>query len=100
MDDVKTCRDLILYILENKLEDKSINEIYCLKNFITVKRAAVKYNVGEETIKTWFALGILGGIQIGNTLYISPIKNDAVAQLKTPTAEQTYDAFMMRNSKR
>lgn len=99
MDDVKTGRDLILYILENRLEDKPINDVCCLKNFISVKKAAVRYNVGEETIKTWFALGVLGGIQIGDTIYISPTKNEAVRKMNLPTASQQRDAFMKRNCK-
>lgn len=99
MDGVMTGRDLILYILENKLEDKPINDICCLRNFITVKQAAARYNVGEETVKTWFAMGVIGGIQMGNAIYISPVKNDIVKKLNVPTQSQANEAFIRRNLK-
>lgn len=94
-----TGRDLILYILQNKLEDKPVNEICCLKNFMTVDQAAAKYNVGPESIKVWFATGVISGIQIGETIYISPDNDNVVNVLNSPSATQAYDAFMRRNMK-
>lgn len=67
-----TGRDLILYILQNKLEDETISFENGFLGFITVDKAAVKFNVGPETVKIWFALNIIDGIQIGNEVYISP----------------------------
>ena len=92
-----TGRDLILYILENKLEDKPVNEVCCLKNFMTVEQAAAKYNVGVESVKVWFAMGALSGIQIGDTIYISPDNDGVVNVLNSPSTNQAYEAFMRRN---
>ena len=99
MDDVMTGRDLILYILEHKLEDKPINEIGCFSYFITAKQAAAMWNVGEETVKTWFAMGKLSGIQFGKTIYINPSSSEYVKSLSIPTAAQANEAFMRRNCK-
>lgn len=98
MADIMTGRDLVLYIMKNKLEDKPLNDVWCLKDFITASEAAVKYEVGEETVKVWFAQGVLGGIQIGETLYISPVNINELKQRMTPiTPIRAHDAFMRRN---
>lgn len=99
MDEVMTGRDLVLYILQNKLEDKPINDIWCLKSFLTANDAAARYNVGEETIKVWFATGALSGIQIGKSIYIAPIDNESIKKLDPPTPMRAHDAFMRRNCK-
>lgn len=59
-----TGRDLIIYILENNLENEKLSW------FISVEEAAVKFNVGVETIKLWYALGFISGIKIGDAIYI------------------------------
>ncbi len=65
-------RDLIIYILENHLEDEPICIDDRFLNLMSVGEAAVKFNVGEATIKTWYACGVLDGIRIGNEIYIFP----------------------------
>lgn len=57
-------KDLIIYILENNLEGEKLSW------FITIEEAAVKFNVGIETIKLWFALGFISGIKIEDNIYI------------------------------
>ena len=59
-----TGRDLIVYILENRLEDE------VLSWFMTVEEAAIKFNVGVETVKLWYKLGFVSGITIGDNIYI------------------------------
>lgn len=65
-----TGRDLIIYILENNLEDEIIFKDGLFIGFITTAEAAVKFRVGLATIQTWFNLGVLDGIRIGNEIYI------------------------------
>lgn len=67
-----TGKELILYILQNNLEDEQISFENGFLDFITVNDAAAKYEVGPETVKIWFALKIIDGIQIGNEIYILP----------------------------
>jgi hypothetical protein len=64
-----TGRELIIYILQNGLENVSITDKNFL-NLITVEQAAVKFNVGVETIKVWYVYGAIQGIRIGDELYI------------------------------
>lgn len=65
-----TGRDLIVYILQNNLEDTPVFEDGRFLGFITEQEAAIKFNVGTATIRSWVDLKLLKGIKIGDTLYI------------------------------
>ena len=70
-----TGKDLIIYILQNDLENERI------LNLLTVDEAAVKFNVGPATIRVWFEYDVISGIKIGNELYI--LSNKKEGELKT-----------------
>lgn len=63
-------RELILYILENGLEDEPVFENGKLLGFMTIGEAAVKFNVGTATIRVWVNEEMLKGIKIGDEIYI------------------------------
>lgn len=65
-----TGRDLIIYILENNLENEPIFTNSKLLGFITIEEAALKYNVGPATVKLWFDLNVIPGIKLGEEIYI------------------------------
>ena len=65
-----TGRDLIIYILENNLEDSPVFDDGRFLGFISEEEAAVKFNVGINTIRLWTKVGKLSGIKIGDILYI------------------------------
>ena len=65
-----TGRDLILYILDNKLENEEVFKDGKLIGFMSVPECAVKFGVGIDTVKTWVELKILRGYKIGNEFYI------------------------------
>ena len=52
-----TGRDLIVYILENGLEDEPIVKDGAIIGFMSVSQAAVKWDVGEATVETWAKIG-------------------------------------------
>lgn len=64
-----TGRDIIIYILQNHLED---TEILTDSNhmFLTVEEAAVKYGTGIATVKAMIDQNILKGMKIGETYLI------------------------------
>lgn len=67
-----TGRELIIYILENNLEDEVLitkDRISSLL-FMTDKEAAVKFGVGVETVQLWHKLGMLESTHAGETLLI------------------------------
>ena len=65
-----TGKDLIIYILQNNLEDEQIFVDGKFIGFITVEEAAVKFGVGPETVRIWVELGYLTGIHSGRETYI------------------------------
>ena len=65
-----TGRDLIVYILQNGLEDLPVYEGGKLLGFMTAMDAAIKFEVGLNTIYVWHDVGILEGVKIGDVLYI------------------------------
>ena len=67
-----TGRDLIIYILQNHLEDEPIFLDEGFMNLLSETEAAIKFNVGTETIKAWFERKELDGIEVGEELYILP----------------------------
>lgn len=77
-----TGKDLIIYILQNDLENDNVFENGCFIGFINENQAAVKFNVGVATIKTWYQYGMLDGVIIGNHIFFlanvtDPRKKDA-----------------------
>ena len=70
-----TGRDLIVYILQNGLEDKPVFEDGRLLGFMTEIEAAICFDVGCATVQVWADNGYLDSIRIGNTLYI-PANSD------------------------
>ena len=65
-----TGRDLIIYILQNNLEDEEIYKNGNIIGFMTDVDAAVKFGVGVRTVQLWVGLGQLDGITVGKQLYI------------------------------
>lgn len=65
-----TGRDLIIYILQNNLEDQPLFEDGKLLGFMTAIEAAIKFEVGVATVLTWLNNGQLDGVTIGNEIYI------------------------------
>jgi hypothetical protein len=75
-----TGRDLIIYILQNGLENEPVYDDGKILGFMNEMEAAIKFNVSTATIQAWVSLNKLDGIRIGNALYIpanadNPMKN-------------------------
>ena len=65
-----TGRELIVYILENGLEDDPIYENGKFIGYMTSVEAAQKFDVGVATIWVWVAQGKLDGLFLGGTMFI------------------------------
>ena len=66
-----TGRELIVYILENKLEDEPVFKDGKFIGFITAIEAAEKMGVGTPTVYTLLARKQLDGIVVtGNNIFI------------------------------
>ena len=64
-----TGRDLILYILENNLENELVVKDGIFIWLMSEEEAAVKFGVGVATIKAWCIRGSLDGITINDRMY-------------------------------
>lgn len=81
-----TGRELIIYILQNGLEDENIFKDGLFAGFLTVEEAAVKLGTGIGTIKAWYDLGMIDGLTIGEEIYI--FKN-----AERPTVEKQVSTY-------
>lgn len=65
-----TGRDLIIFILDNKLEDELVFEDGKIVGFMTIEETAVRLNTGVATVTAWANLGLIATLKIGDTIYI------------------------------
>ena len=76
-----TGKELILYILQNNLENEVV-----FKDGIFIwlmnEEAAAKFGVGVATIKAWYNCGMLSGTKIGDHLYFLRNANDPRREMK------------------
>ena len=64
-----TGRDLIIYILQNNLEDEVVLKDGVFIGFMDENEAALKFDVGIWTIRAWHLVGTLKGYIVGGKLY-------------------------------
>ena len=64
-----TGKELILYILQNNLENTIVLEDGFFVGFMTEEETAVKFNVGVATVRAWYYCKKIKGTQIGDSLY-------------------------------
>lgn len=59
-----TGRDLIIYILQNGLEDESVFKDGKFIGFKTITEVAEELNVGVETVKVWCKLNMIEHVKV------------------------------------
>lgn len=64
-----TGKELILYILQNNLENVTVLEDGFFVGFMTAEEAAVKFGVGVATVWAWYNCKMIRGTKIGDSLY-------------------------------
>ena len=66
-----TGKDLIVYILQNNLENTIIADISVLfPNYYPIEEAAAKLQTGIETVKVLYTLGKVKGLEFNGKLFI------------------------------
>lgn len=65
-----TGRELIKYILDNRLEDEPVFKNGTFVGFMTVTQAAEKMDVGLATIFAWNTMGKLDGVLLRGGIHI------------------------------
>lgn len=64
-----TGRELIFYILDNRLEDTVVLSDNSILGLMNEEEAAAKFNVGMSTIRAWYICGMIEGTKIGENIY-------------------------------
>ena len=64
-----TGKELILYILQNNLEDTIVLDGCFFVGFMTAEEVAVKFGVGVETVRAWYQCRMIEGTKISDSLY-------------------------------
>ena len=64
-----TGRDLIIYILQNHLEDEDIFKDGYFIGFMSIEQVAAKFEVGVATVHHWYSMGLIEGFEFGDALY-------------------------------
>lgn len=71
-----TGRELIIYILENGLQDEEIFKDGKFVGFITADEAAAKLNVGVATINAYIKMGKIHAIKTNKVLIPANFKDN------------------------
>lgn len=64
-----TGKELIIYILQNNLEDEVVLSNGIFTGIINVEQAAAKFGVGVATVRAWYQLGMIPGFTLGGSIF-------------------------------
>lgn len=64
-----TGKELILYILQNDLENEVVIKDGIFVWLMDEEETAARFNVGVETVRAWYICGYISGTKIGDRLY-------------------------------
>lgn len=64
-----TGKELIIYILQNDLENEVVFSNGVITCMMSEQEAAEKFKVGVSTVRAWYQLGMLPGFMSGDVLY-------------------------------
>lgn len=78
-----TGKDLIIYILENDLENEDLFSHNFAPLFISAEKAAVKWNCGTATVKAMIEIGKVKGAKIGNEYFVLALQPNPFANERT-----------------
>lgn len=79
-----TGKELIIYILQNDLEDEVVIKDGIFVWLMNENEAAVKFDVGIAQIKAWYMCGMISGTKIGEHLYF-------LRNIRDPRKDEKHD---------
>lgn len=80
-----TGKELIIYILQNNLENTVVLEDGFFVGFMTEEETAVKFGVGVGTVRAWYDCKMVKGTKIGDSLYFRKDLADPRITIKMET---------------
>lgn len=88
-----TGKELIMYILQNNLENAVVLDGCLFIGFMTEEETAVKFGVGIETVRAWYQCRMAEATKIGDSLYFRKDMADPRIKLKM---EKGYEQCMVK----
>ena len=82
-----TGKEMIMYILENNLENEDIFKNGTFLGAMSIEESAIRLHVGTAVIKAWVNLGFLDGITINGFMRILP-NNKYIALLNNVSGDE------------
>lgn len=64
-----TGRELIIYILDNNLEDEIVLKDNSVVGLMNEDETAARFGVGVATVKAWYTCGMIKGTKIGDSIF-------------------------------
>ena len=64
-----TGKDLIIYILQNNLENEDLFSDGRFLGLLNAEETAARFNVGTATVMLWYVTGMLDGMNIAGSIF-------------------------------
>lgn len=64
-----TGRELIIYILDNHLEDEIVLKDNSVVGLMNEEETAARFGVGVATVNAWYTCGMIKGTKIGDSIF-------------------------------
>lgn len=64
-----TGRELIVFILQNNLENETVLKDDFFIGFMNEEETAAKFKVGPSTVRAWYERGMLSGVKNGDSIF-------------------------------
>lgn len=64
-----TGRELIIYILDNNLEDEVVLKDNSVVGLMNEEETAARFGVGVATVKAWYTCGMIKDTKIGDSIF-------------------------------
>ena len=65
-----TGKELIIYILQNNLEDEEMFQDGQFIGLMNEAQTAAKFDVGVATVQAWYISGMIQGVKIGDAIFL------------------------------
>lgn len=88
-----TGKELIVYILQNNLENEEVFKDGNILGYVPVPKAAVEMGMGEAAVRALISLGAVSRIKINDVEYVSAVDIQEYKYVDEKKVEMMYEHF-------
>lgn len=88
-----TGKELIVYILQNNLENEEVFKNGKLLGYVTIPQAAVGMGIGEAAVRALINLGAVSHVKIDDVEYVSAVDIQEYKSIDEKKVEMMYEHF-------